>query len=104
MVAQLSGRLLAAGRALAGISSSDLAKAAGLEIDRLQYFEADGAAWLPDADAQKLRAALEEFGVLVLAEGDGAGGGVRLKFTRSDAQQIEDLEGEGGPARMDDVP
>lgn len=103
MKTQLSGRLLAAGRALADISTEDLANASGLELDKLQFLEADGAAWLPEPDADKLCKALDGFGVVILPEGDGMGAGVRLKFTRLDVQQIEELEGEGGPARSDDV-
>lgn len=104
MTAKLSGRLLAAGRALAGISGVDLANAAGLDIRRLQFLEAGGAAWLPKVEAQRLSVALEEFGVVILPEGDGMGAGLRLKFTRLDAERIEELEGEGGPARPDNAP
>lgn len=104
MNTQLSGRILAAARALAGISSADLASASGLEIDRLQLLEAEGAAWLPQPDAERLLATLEDYGVIVLPEGDGMGAGVRLKFTRLDTKQIGRLENEGGPTRPDDVP
>lgn len=104
MTARLSGRLLAAARALVEISSADLASASGVKIDKLQLLEADGAAWLPEPEAGKLRAALESYGVVILPEGDGMGAGVRLKFTRLDAKEIGELENEGGPPRPDDVP
>lgn len=104
MFAQLSGRLLAAARALADVSREDLAKASGLEIGRLQFLEADGAAWLPKVEADKLCRALDTYGVIILPEGEGMGAGLRLKFTRLDVKQIAELEEEGGPARSDDVP
>jgi hypothetical protein len=54
-------------------------------------------------DAETKRA-LEAFGAMFIAEADGMGAGVRLKFTRQDVRQIGRLEGEGGVARSDDVP
>ena len=101
---QLTGRLLAAGRALAGISHADLATASGTPIETVQFLEANGAAWVPGAHAAGLLAALETFGIVIIREGDGMGAGVRLKFTRQDTRQIGRLENEGGIARPDDVP
>jgi hypothetical protein len=101
---QLTGRLLAAGRALAGISQADLAKASGTPLETIQFLEANGAAWVPGAHAAGLLAALETFGIVIIGEGDGMGAGVRLKFTRQDTRQIGRLENEGGIARPDDVP
>ena len=101
---KLTGRLLAAGRALAGIGSEDLARAAGAPVDTVQYLEANGAAWVPEEHAEALRAALEPYGIILVPEGGGMGAGVRLKFTRQDTRQIGRLENEGGVARPDDVP
>lgn len=101
---QLSGRLVAAARALTAISHDDLARASGVKLEALKRLEAGGAALLPDRKSEMLRRALEGFGAVVIPEGDGLGAGVRLKFTRLDVKQIGRLEGEGGPARPDDVP
>ena len=100
----LTGRLLAAARALTGVGQSDLATASGIALERLRLLEASGAAWLPDRDAQALAHALETFGAVIVPEGHGMGAGVRLKFTRQDARQIGRLEGEGGAVGSDDVP
>ncbi len=100
----ITGRLLAAGRVLAGISHTDLATASGTPVDTIKLLEANGSAWLPDAHAKAVRDALEIFGIVIVTEGDGMGAGVRLKFTRQDTRQIARLENEGGPARSDDVP
>lgn len=101
---RLSGRLVAAARALVGIGSDVLAQASGLARDEVEAIEAAGAAWASDAASDRLRAALETYGAIILPEADGLGAGVRLKFTRADARQIARLEGEGGPIRSDDVP
>jgi len=98
----LTGRLLAAARALAGVSLADLAEAAGLPLSRLRRLGT--GARLSEAETSALTRALEALGVLLLPEGDGKGAGVRLKFTRLDARQIGRLENEGGPPREDDVP
>ena len=101
---RLTGRLLAAGRALTGVSQNDLATAAGISLDVVRGLESSGAAWIPDNEAQALGRALETFGAVIVPESDGMGAGVRLKFTRQDARQIARLETEGGVARSDDVP
>lgn len=103
--ARLTGRLVAAARALAGISREDFAKAAGVTADTIAAIEANGSAWLhSDADVGAAHRALETFGVVVVEEGDGMGAGVRLKFTRQDVKQLQRLEGEGGAVRSDDAP
>jgi len=100
----LTGRLIAAARALTGISHEDLANASGIAPEALRLLESNGAAWVPDQPSHDLTHALEKFGVVIIREGDGMGAGVRLKFTRQDVGQIGRLEGEGGVARSDDVP
>ena len=103
-IGRLTGRLVAAGRALTGVSQSELANAAGIPPEMLHLLESSGAAWIPDDKAQALGRALETFGAVIVPEGDGMGAGVRLKFTRQDARQIGRLETEGGVVRSDDVP
>ena len=101
---RLTGRLVAAARALTGVSPGDLATTSGVSLETLRLLESSGAAWIPDDESQMLGRALETFGVAIVPEGDGMGAGVRLKFTRQDARQIGRLETEGGVARSDDVP
>lgn len=105
MTNKITGRLVAAGRALAGISREDFAKAAGIPADQVAVIEAQGSAWIDMVcDARAVENALGHFGLVVINEGDGMGGGVRLKFTRQDVKQILRLEGEGGLVRSDDAP
>ena len=101
----ITGRLIAAARALIGISQSDLASASGLPISTLAQLEASGSALLRSkADAEAVKRALEDFGAIFIAESDGIGAGVRLKFLRQDVKQIGRFENEGGTVRDDDVP
>jgi hypothetical protein len=102
---QITGRQIAAARALTGISQADLSGKARVPLQHLKRMEASGSAFpAPCEELDAVRRALEDFGAVFVPEGDGLGGGVRLKFTRLDAKQIGRLEGEGGPARDDDVP
>lgn len=102
---QISGRLIAAARALAGINQADFAAAAGLPVEALHLMEAGGSAGLrSEQDVEAVKRGLEHFGVIVIGESDGMGAGVRLKFTRQDVRQIARLEGEGGIVGSDDAP
>lgn len=102
---KITGRLIAAARALAGISREDFAAAAGFPVETLRLLERSGSARLhSEQEADAVSRALEHFGVVVLGEADGMGAGVRLKFTRQDVRQIARLEGEGGIIGSDDAP
>jgi len=102
---QMTGRLVAAARALTGISQADFAAASELPVEALRLIEASGSAWLSsERDAEAVSRGLAHFGVIVIEESDGMGAGVRLKFTRQDVKQISRLEGEGGIVRSDDAP
>ena len=102
---QISGRVVAAARALSGVSLEDFADAAGLTVDALNAIEASGSAWIRSGDdIDRVTRALEHFGVVTIGELDGMGAGVRLKFTRDDVRQIARLEGEGGIVGSDDAP
>jgi transcriptional regulator with XRE-family HTH domain len=102
---RITGRVIAAARALAGVSKADFAAAAGLSVESLQKMEAAGSAWIQQgADAANVIRGLDHLGVVLVNEGDGMGAGVRLKFTRQDARQITNLEGEGGIVGLDDAP
>ena len=102
---QISGRLIAAARALTGISQEDFAAACGLPVEELRVMEAGGSAWLrSERDAEAVSYGLDHYGVIVIEESGGMGAGVRLKFTRQDVRQIARLEGEGGIVGSDDAP
>ena len=102
---RVTGRLIAAARALTGISIQDLAGSSGVPIETLSRMEASGSAWLqPGSDLEAVSRALEAFGAVFIPESDGIGAGVRLKFMRQDVRQIGRLEGEGGIVADDDVP
>ena len=102
---QMSGRLIAAARALTGISQADFAAAAGLPVKTLRLMEGSGSAWLhSERDLEAVNRGLEHFGVIVIGESDGMGAGVRLKSTRQDVRQIARLEDEGGIVGSDDAP
>lgn len=100
----ISGRQVAAARVLTGVSRAELAKACGLPVEEMRRIETNGSALLAAGDTERLLRAFDKFGVVPVAEGDGLGAGVRLKFTRADARQIGRLEGEGGNVGEDDVP
>lgn len=102
---KITGRLIAAARALAGVSQADFAAAAGISAETLERIEGGGGARIharPEVEA--VHRGLEYFGVLVVEEADGMGAGVRLKFMRQDVRQIARLEGEGGIVGSDDAP
>jgi transcriptional regulator with XRE-family HTH domain len=102
---QMTGRVIAAARKLAGISQADFAEAAGLSLESLRLMEDSGSAWLRSAkDVEAVERALKHFGLIVLGESDGMGAGVRLKFTRQEVKQIGRLENEGGIVGSDDAP
>ncbi len=101
----ITGRLIAAGRALVEVGREDFAKAAGLSVDALALLEAGGSAWVQSqSDAEAIIRAFDTFGVVIVDEGGGLGAGVRLKFTRQDVKQLVRLETEGGIIRPDDSP
>jgi transcriptional regulator with XRE-family HTH domain len=102
---KMTGRLIAAARALVGVPQADFAAVAGLTLVELQHLETSGSARV--SDAKKLAAlgkALDYFGAVILDESDGMGGGVRLKFSRVDVRQLTRLESEGGAVGADDAP
>jgi transcriptional regulator with XRE-family HTH domain len=102
---KITGRIVAAARALTGVSQAEFAAATGLSVEAVCIMEGSGSARLLSAsDIEAVARGLERLGVIVVEESDGMGAGVRLKFTRQDARQIARLEGEGGTVGADDVP
>lgn len=104
-MSRISGRVVAAARALVGVSQADFAAACGLGVDTLCRLEAGGSAWITgEADIEALTRGMNHFGVIVVDETADMGAGVRLKFTRADVRQIARLESEGGTIGSDDAP
>jgi transcriptional regulator with XRE-family HTH domain len=102
---KITGRMIAAARALAGVSQADFAFSAGLSLPELQLLEASGSARLSEeSDRVAVCKALDYFGVVIIDEEDGMGAGVRLKFSRTDVRQLTRLESEGGAVGADDAP
>jgi len=102
---KITGRLIAAARALTGVNRKDFAAAVGVTPETLTAMESNGSAWLHSAsEAEGVCRAFDKFGVIVLDEEEGMGAGVRLKFTRQDVRQIARLESEGGVVGSDDAP
>lgn len=102
---KITGRLIAAARALVGVPQSDFAVVAGLTLVEMQHLEASGSARVTDAyQLAAIAKALDYFGVVIIEEGEGMGAGVRLKFSRTDVLQITRLESEGGAIGADDSP
>lgn len=91
-----------AARALTEITREMLAERSGVDEKAIADFERQ-VAELDDASVEKLQHALETTGALFIPE-NGGGIGVRLKFTRSEARRILNLENEGGHAGEDEIP
>lgn len=90
-----------AARALLEWTEVQLADAAGVELTVIGHFEA--RLHRPSREQQrKIRKALEDGGVVFIAE-NGGGAGVRLKFNRKEVRAINRWEHEGGTAGEDDV-
>ncbi|RWB94624.1 MAG: transcriptional regulator [Mesorhizobium sp.] len=76
---QISGRQIAAARALAGIAQSELAASASISVPTLRRMEAsEGAASGLANNVAAVRRALEAAGVIFVDE-NGEGPGVRLR-------------------------
>jgi transcriptional regulator with XRE-family HTH domain len=101
----VSGAQIAAARALTGVSQAKLATRSGLDLNTLRQLEASGHGPLDvTAEVEHVLHALDTLGVLFIDDGDGFGAGVRLKFSRKQAQAIGAWEDEGGIVGDDDVP
>jgi len=102
----VTGRQIAAARALVSLSQSALAEAAGISQQAVKRMEANSINVPASTETCKLTKvvqALDRAGALMVAEDGVAGAGVRLKFTRTDIKQINRWEGEGGSVGSDDV-
>ena len=100
----ITGSQIAAARALTGIGQAKLALQAKVKPSDLRRLEARGALTNDPGEALvRVCRALEELGAVFIDEKDGAGAGVRLKFSRNVTRAIDRWENEGGAAADDDV-
>lgn len=90
-----------AARALIEWSVEELSRLSHVGVQTIIDFEARFRAPVDDIKRQ-IRVALEEGGVVFIAE-NGGGAGVRLKFSRREARAINRWEGEGGTVGEDDI-
>ncbi len=106
MASQLiTGGQIAAARALVGISQEKLAARAKVQLSALHRLEDRVVlASARNENVAKICEVLEELGAVFIDEKDGAGAGVRLKFSRSQTRSIDTWENEGGVVAEDDVP
>lgn len=98
----LTPDLARAGRALTQVSVDVIAQEAGLDTAQVRDFEHRGIFLAPES-REKLRDALEYFGVVFFAEDNDGGYGVRRKYSASRARELKRWEAEGGPALEDDI-
>ena len=102
----LTGRQIAAARALTSVSQSALAEAAGIPLKTLRRMEANSVnvpASSQPCKVTMVRRALEKVGAQFIPEDAQAGPGVRLRLTRPDTRQLNRWEGEGGSVADDDI-
>lgn len=98
----ITGPQVRAARALIEWPREKVARLAGVDPKALKAFER-GRVDPGDKARQALQAALEKGGALFVPESGTKGAGVRLKWSRKDAKQLNRMENEGGPVADDDV-
>lgn len=98
----ITGSQCRAARALVRWSREQIAQRSGIDAELIARFET-GRGEADETMRSKLRAVLEDAGASFIADGDGGGLGVRLKFSRKEVRAINKWEGEGGPSGDDDV-
>ena len=90
-----------AGRALLEWTVAQLAEAARVDPEVIKHLEARFRRPTPE-DQRQIRKALEDGGVVFIAE-NGGGVGARLKFNRREVRAINRWEHEGGTTGEDDI-
>ena len=90
-----------AARALLEWTEAQLAEAARVDPEVIKHLEARFRRPTPE-DQGRIRKALEDGGVVFIAE-NGGGVGARLKFNRKEVRAINRWEHEGGTTGEDDI-
>src|SRR6187200_136444 len=90
-----------AGRSLLEWTETQVAEAARVDPEVIKHLEARFRRPSPE-DQRQIRKALEDGGVVFIAE-NGGGVGARLKFSRKEVRAINRWEHEGGTTGEDDI-
>lgn len=98
----ITGPQARAARALVEWPRDHVANLSGVDAETLAAFES-GKVDPGPAARDAVQAALESGGAVFIPEDGADGAGVRLKFSRKEAKQINRMESEGGPVGDDDV-
>lgn len=98
----ITGPQARAARVLVEWPRDHVARLSGVEAKTLAAFER-GKIDPGDVARDAIQSALESGGAVFIPEDGRQGAGVRLKFTKKDAKQINRMENEGGPVGDDDV-
>lgn len=98
----ITGPQARAARALIEWPRDKVAALAGVSVETLADYETLKSDPGETARAA-VKAALESGGAVFIDEGGGEGRGVRLKWAKKDARQLNRMENEGGPVADDDV-
>ncbi|MCQ9367935.1 XRE family transcriptional regulator [Brevibacterium sp. 50QC2O2] len=97
------GSLARSARALVQVGTGTVADRAGLSEAEVLGFER-GMHSLTDDKREAMISALEGLGAHFISdEAGGSGHGVRLKFSKATAAEVEDMEGQGGIVGFDDI-
>lgn len=99
----ITGSLCKAARSLVQVSREKLAFNSGVDKKVIKMFEQR----IDDPDEAtiaSLKASLERLGAVFIPEQGSNGAGVRLKFSRSTTDSLQDFVNEGGPSGKDAVP
>lgn len=97
----INGPLCRAARALTELTRERLSKAAKVNTEIIESFERQ-LNKPTTQEIERIQTALEDMGAVFIPE-DERGAGVRLKFTKSEAKRIAELEAEGGITAPDNV-
>src|SRR5699024_2220236 len=97
-----TSNLARAGRARVGISTCYIADETGIDPESIWQLER-AIIFLPNEQQEAIKNILMDYGALFLPDSEAGGYGVRLKYSRARANQINRWEAEGGPAGEDDV-
>lgn len=98
----ITGPQCRAARALVEFTRERLAQLSGINAETIEHFERKIGS-PSDEQIKLLQDTLEKVGAQFIWE-NGGGIGVRLKFNRSEAKRIANMENEGGVVGYDDVP
>jgi transcriptional regulator with XRE-family HTH domain len=101
-VSVLPHDLARAARVLSHVSIKHVAADAGVDPAELREFER-GRRRFDNAQQQRVREALQSYGVVFIDEDEAGGYGVRRRHTVEKVRRLESWEGEGGSVSDDAI-